>query len=340
MGKNKSKYDFDSGNLLFYIFRKFKILMIVSVIAFIVSAIAAFMIKPKYKSTVIMFPVSSAPISKSLLSYGYSGKSDVMSFGEEEDAEQLLQVLNSEEIKNRIIAKYDLMKHYGIDKNGKFPFTKLYKEFDGNFSFHRTEYMSVIVEVLDINPDTAALMANDVAAFVDTVMQTMQRERARKAYEIVKSEYLALDNSIKVLEDSLNKIRLMGINDYESQSEVLNEYYVKATMEGKIGVANMIQKKLDVISKYGGTYVAIRDFLLSEKQQLTFTKQKFAEAKVELDQDLPHKFVVESAHPAEKKAYPKRMNIVIVATISAFLLTLILLIVLENIKKFLQKEKE
>lgn len=336
MGKNKSKFDFDSTNLLFYIYSKFKILFVVSFLAAVISAIISLSITPKFKSSVVMFPVSSTAISHSLLSTLYNPpKGGLMGLGEEEEAEQLMQVLKSEEIMNRVINKFRLMQHYEIDSSSRYPRTTLYNEYKSNFTFRQTEYLSVIVDVLDKDPVMAANMANYVAALVDTVMNNMRRDRSGKAYIIVKNEYLALSERIKTLEDSLSLIRRKGINDYESQSRVFNKGYVDALLKGQIQTANIIEKKLDILSRYGGIYVSIRDFLQFEQRKLADLNEKYAQAKVEYELNLPHKYIVDSAKVSEKKAYPKRSLIVVVSVVSTFLLTLIVLVSIDNIKKYL-----
>ncbi len=336
MGKNKSNYNFYSGNLLYYIFRKFKILLTISAIAFIVSAIVSLMITPKFKSSVVMFPVSSTSVSKSLLSINYaSSKGSLMSFGEEEEAEQLMQVLNSEEIRSRIIKKYNLMKHYKIDSTSRYPYTKLYNEFKSNFSFRQTEYMSVIVEVLDPSPDTAALMANEAAALVDTVMNRMQKERAMKAFLLVKNEYQNRVNYISALEDTLDYLRSKGVIEYEKQAEVFSKGYADALINRNQSAAEELDRRLKNLAKYGGKYLSINEFLKFEKEQLAYLNSKYAEAKLETEQNLSHKFIVDSAKVAEKKSYPLRSLIVIVSTISTFVLTLIVLISIDSIKKYL-----
>ncbi|MBK7083345.1 MAG: hypothetical protein IPH53_01165 [Flavobacteriales bacterium] len=57
------------------------------------------------------------------------------------------------------------------------------------------------------------------------------------------------------------------------------------------------------------------------------------QARADMESDLPHKFVVNRAQPADKKSYPVRWLVVVVSTISAFLLALLLIVVQENIKK-------
>ena len=67
---------------------------------------------------------------------------------------------------------------------------------------------------------------------------------------------------------------------------------------------------------------------------------RYQEARLQAEQDLPYKFVVEKAVPPEKKAYPNKSLIVIVSTFSALLLALIVLIVIDNIKERVGTKEE
>lgn len=327
--------DFDSSNLLLFVYRWRKPLLILSLAAAVLSAIfsAPIFVTPKFESTVIMFPTSTASISKSLLAKNNPSKEDLLSFGEEEQAEQLIQILNSDEIRNRVVQKYDLMNHYKIDTTDQYRQTKLFKEYEGNITYKRTEFQSVRIDVLDSDRFLAADIANDIAALVDSVKNRMQKERAFKAKAIAEAEYLEMKDYVKELEDSLNTMREMGINDYESMSERFNEYYAKAILENNTKAAEKLAEKLQVLSKYGGGYVSIRDMLEHEKEQLSHLRAKYQEAKVDAEQTLPHKFIVNNAFPAEKKSYPIRWLIVLVSTVSTFILALLVIIGYENIIK-------
>ena len=61
-------------------------------------------------------------------------------------------------------------------------------------------------------------------------------------------------------------------------------------------------------------------------------RYRYNEARMEAQQNLPYKFVVEKAIPPEKKAYPNKSLIVIVSTFASLLFALIVLIVIDNIK--------
>ena len=125
----------------------------------------------------------------------------------------------------------------------------------------------------------------------------------------------------------------MGINDYESQSEVFNTAYVKAIASGNKNEVKFLAEKLKILGKFGGAYVSIRDFLLHEKKQLSETKEKYAEARVDAEQSLPHKYIVNYAYKAEKATYPIKWLVITTSTIAAFFLAIVLFLLLEAYKK-------
>ena len=332
MDIEKPEYNFSSDNLLSFIKNKRKHLVIIALISIVLSTIISLTIESKYKSTVILFPTVSTSVSQSLLTVS-SAKKDILKFGEDQDVDQLLQVLQSNYIRTKIISKYNLMEHYGIDKTSSFPQTELYKEFDNNVSFARTEFMSIKIEVLDTEPIRAANIANNIAELVDSIMGEMHKARALKAYNIVKTEYFALKQNIQVLQDSMTKIREKGVFDYESQSEVFNDALAQAIVAGKKEGVKKLEKKLEILAKYGGKYTSIRDLLEFEIKKSSVLESKYTEAKVDLEQDLPYKYIVNNAYPAEKKSYPIRWLIVLLSTISTLILAMILLMFYDNLKK-------
>lgn len=326
--------DFNSLNVLYFIYKWRKPLIVIGVLAIIISSIVALTIKEKYKSTVILFPATTSSISKALLTENTFKNEDVLQFGQEEEAEQMLQILNSDEIRTKICQKYNLMTHYGIDSTDKFKMTKLYDEYQGNITFKRTEYMSVKIEVMDRNPDTAAIIANNIAALHDSAKIRMQRDRAYQALSIVEKEYKAKIADVQRLTDSIKVINNLGIYDYESQSERTNEQYVIAIAKGDQRAVKLLEEKLKIIAMYGSAYVSLRDNLFMQRKQLNTLKTKYEEAEVDAKAILPQKFVVSNAFPAEKKSYPVRWIIVVVSTLSSLLIAIILILLIENIRQF------
>ena len=325
---------YNAIRLLLFLWKKKKILILTVTLAAVASIIFShpFFIPPKFKSVVVMFPSSTNSVSKALLNDNQSYKQDLLQFGEEEDAEQLLQILNSSKIRDRIIQKYNLMKHYDIDTLGKYKRTLLNKEYESNISYRRTENMAVEITVLDINPDTASLIANDIAALLDSVKIRMQKERAYRGYQIVKMEYERLEHEIQLKEDSMTKLREKGINDYETQSEMINrQLAIEIAKNPDSRAVKALESKMEILAKYGGPYVSLRDALEHEKKLLTEVRGKYDNAKIDAQEELPQTFIVDKAYPAEKKSYPVRWVIVVVATLASFLITAFTLVIVEGI---------
>ena len=314
-------YNFSSVDLLIYIWKKRAILIGVGLIAGISSIIISMLITPMFQSSVIMFPASNASISKDLLSQNYSGRQNVHGFGEEQEAEQLLQILSSEPIRARIIKKYDLMEHYEIEQGEKYPLTRLYETYQSNINFRLTEFMSVEVSVMDQDPEYAANIANDISALVDTVFNSMKKERAREAFRLVEREYLEAEQKLAVIRDSM---------------ELINGQLSEKTNRSGDPSDNLLR----AISENGVLYIAMMNRIRYETAMVTDLSMKFKEARLEVEQNLPHKFVVEQAYPSEKKAYPKKSLIVIVSTFASLLFALIVLIVIDNIKASVAIQEE
>ncbi len=336
---NDERYSFSSNDLIYKVFLYKKQLIATTVIGSIIAIIVSLLITPLYRSSVVIYPAPSLSISQELIATKDAAKKESM-YGEDKETEQILQVLNSDELRTKIIKKYNLWKHYDIDSaHVKYPNDKMMKKYQKRISYKRTEYMAVEISVLDANPDTAAMIANDIATLIDTVMNQMEHKRAKEALQIVEYEYKAKEEQINMFKDSLRRIMEKGIYDYESQSEVVNEAYAQAVASGNTKGAERIKEQLDTLAKYGAAYVSLRDFLEFESEQLSALNQKYKEAKVDAEQILTHYFVVNKAIKADKKAKPKRAVIVGVSTLATFILTFIVLIFIELLNDFKRQEE-
>ncbi len=328
----QGQFNFDTSNLINFIIKNGRPLIIISLAAMLCSLVISFLLPVEYKSSVILYPASPVSISQNLLSESFSDK-ELLKFGEQEQVEQMMQILQSSTIRDRIIVKYDLFKHYEVDRNTKYPNTSLYRKYQKNIKVVRTEYMSVRVDVYDRDPKLAAAIANDIAALYDSTICQMQYERAYKAFLLVENEYHSLKRKITQIQDSLQSLHKKGIFEFESQSEVFNDQLAVALAQGNMrGVAD-IEKRLEVLAEYGSQYTKLRDQLQEEVKKLSKLESKYAEAKLDLNQDLPNKYVVSKGEVPEKKAYPIRWLIVMLSTISAFLFGLIYLLLADTVVK-------
>ncbi len=320
----------NSEELVEFILKHRKNLITIGLMAAFLSAVVSFLITPKYTSTVILFPAQSTSLSKSLFSNDIGGKQDVLKFGEEEEAEQMLQILYSEEILSRLNRKYNLFKHYDIDLEDKYHNTQLAEEFTANVTFKRTEFQSIRIDVEDASPDTAALIANDIAAYIDSVKNKMYKQRAIEAANILHFEYDRLENRIQKMEDSLKFYRRLGVLEFEVQVEKFSEQLGIAINAGRRDAEELLKSKLDTLAKYGATQVALREQILQERERLVDLLESYEEARVDAERDFPQKFILNSAYPAEKKTSPVRWLIVLITTLTTLLVSIIAMVWLDE----------
>ncbi len=337
----KRDEEFDSSNLVIFLYKWRKPLFIVLLAAVVFSwffSLPVF-ITPKYKSTVILFPASSSSVSKAILSENGGIKDDLTSFGESEQAEQLLQILNSNKIRDKVIRQFNLMEHYGIDSTSHYKISQLYKEYEKNISFRSTEYLAVEISVYDEDPQMAAVIANTISDLLDSTKNDMQRQRSVAGFKIVEAEYNELDQEIKTIVDSLVTLGGLGVNDVEYQSQVLNQQMAISIMNGNKTAQAALQKKLDILGKYGGIYMMLKNSLEFKTEQLTLLQAKYKEARVDAQSNLPQKFIVSDAYKAERKSYPIRWLIIVVSTLSALFLAIIVIMVMEKITNYNSHKK-
>lgn len=336
---NNSNFKFTSTDIVLFAWEKRTPLIIISLIAIIISIFISYKITELFKSTVILYPVSAASTSKYLLTNQYSGRQTLFEFGEEEQCDQLLQILNSEKIKNRIIEKYDLYIHYGINPDHKHKEFEMNKKYRSNIRFRRTKYVSAVIEVFDQDPQKAADIANDIAALVDSTMNDIFRERTLSGFKAVEKEYLNELKYIGELEDSVRKLQKLGIIDVEYQTKELTAAYAQALLEGNDRSVKIIDDKIKILEKYGSSYFLLNEMLKTEYARMFTLKSKYVESKIDAEQILTYKYVVDEAKPADKKSYPKKSLIVLQSTFSAFILAYIVLLLMDIIKKGKKSKK-
>ncbi|MFC2129728.1 hypothetical protein ACFLQX_02985, partial [Bacteroidota bacterium] len=139
---------------------------------------------------------------------------------------------------------------------------------------------------------------------------------------LVEAEYLEAEQNIDKMQET---VQIMGQD-------------ISSSLRSSGG--NSTTAVVKAFAEHGGTFLTMSNRLDHETEFLAHLRQRYKEARVEAIQNLPHKFIVDTAYASEKKAYPKKSIIVMVSTVSAFLLTLILLIIVDGLKDRTALKKE
>jgi uncharacterized protein involved in exopolysaccharide biosynthesis len=313
--KETVHFNLDSFNLIDLILKYWKILFATGIIALLISVLISLNITPMFRSTVVLYPTTNVVESQTLL--GIQGSTKAL-FGDETATEKILQILKSDDIKNFLVTKYDLMKHYKIGERAKYKYTLLDTKMKKNISSGKTQYNSVEINVLDSDPATAAIMANDIARQIDTVFNRIVKKAGRKSYSALKNSYEEQLTRVRSLEDSLRLISPGGSFSKPPES-------FRAGIKNNSWVSNTGQ--------YSPDYMRLMNIFESENENLSTIQGRLIESKALVDQNLPYIHIINEAKVSEKKATPKRTLIVLFSTFSTLLLMMFFLALKDAVKR-------
>lgn len=335
--EDNGKLSFDS--VIEFLWKWKKHLIIVGVAAIVLSAVFSgpMFITPKYKSTHVFYPTTNNSISSAFLTELTQRQKDPLEFGEEEEAEKALQVLQSSRLKDRLIRNFNLMKHYDIDPESSYPLTTLGKKYDDNIHFSRTRYLSIEIEVLDEDPKMAAKIANGIASLYDSIKNEIQAEVAIPAKDIIERAYKAKENEVVGIKQQMREIGQKGVTNYEEQSRALAEEIYKASASGNTRRLQQLMDEQKLLVSLGGEEMALKESLVLELDKLSDVGNRYKKAEIDVKESLTNKFTVSSASAAEKKSYPIRWLVVFVSLVTSLLMAILAIVILTKVKELKSK---
>jgi hypothetical protein len=297
----------DSINLINIIIKYRKALLIICIVAFVISAAVSLTITPLFRSSVVLYPTTNVVESQTL--FGTQNKTTAL-FGDETATEKVLQILRSDNIKSYLVKKYDLMKHYGIGINARYKYTLLNNRMNKYIISRKTQYNSIEINVLDVDPAIAATMANDIAGQIDTAFNKIVKDAGEKSFTAINNSYNDQLIGVKSLEDSLRLLSPKG------STSIYPGNLKAGQTNSSWGTAS---------GQYSPEFLMLINMFESENENLSDIRSRLTEAKMSAEQDLPYTYIINAAKVSEKKALPKRSLIVVTSTLSTLLLMIFIL---------------
>lgn len=292
--------------------------MVVAVVATLLSALfsSPFVITPKYKSFAVLYPANIIPM------------------GTETPTEQMLQVLESDIIRDSIVELYHLFETYNIDPAGASAQTALIREYQDNITFRKTEYESVIIEVMDADPVQARDIVNSIIYFFNRKERSLQKEKSMELVKILDEQVTKKKAEMDSMEAVLTNLRQnYGILDYSLQTEYATERYLEViSTPGKQAGAKEIEPLLNALKEKGGEFMSLNEHLWRIRGGYNNLKEQLEAAVRDVEKNLTYCNVITNPVVADKKAYPIRWLIVLVSVMGTLLMTFLFLSLLENMR--------
>ena len=258
-------------------------------------------ITPLYKSEAIAYPQNISPYS------------------EESETEQMLQIMNSQSIADSIIEKYDLWSHYGIDRNYQYAKTYMMLEYHEKVKISKTPYDAISVVVSDKDPMVACNIAKDILYYFDKKVNQLHRDKEKDVVLMFERQLYMKQQGIDSLKNAFSELGtdfdLLGIIDPSRKG-------------GKGQSSSPDPQALDLMTKIITEGINYAETRVEYEKELRF-----------LVSDLSYCNTITEPYPADKKSYPIRWVVVTLSALGALLLSILVLFIIENRKRFVPAEK-
>lgn len=340
MTVRNSSHKFDLLDIVHFLLRWRKQLIAITAAGAVISAVVSLLLPSKYQSQAVVFPSSNGSFSGAFLSEITSKdiNMDPLAFGQEEHAEQLLQILQSDYVRSAVIRDFKLMEHYEINPTSKGADLKLAKQYESNVSIKRNQYSAVEVTVTDKDPQYAADIANAIVAYADSAKTNMLRQYSQKAMQDMQFYMAEKEAYISVVKDSLNALGAQGIIAPDEQVKGLMEQMVIASSKGDNRTMNLIDERIKKIGSLAGDFFKYNRILVEEAQKQADLRKKYEQLKVNVASVLPSNFSVNKAWPPGDRSWPVRWLIVAISTAATFITAFVVLLVYEQLYLPLSKQ--
>ncbi|WP_073002466.1 Wzz/FepE/Etk N-terminal domain-containing protein [Mariniphaga anaerophila] len=307
---------FDNQRILQLIWKRKFHFIIVGIIAFLFSAIFSGpkFIEPKFKSTARIYP------------------SNIWALSEESETEQMLEIVGSTDIKQKMFDAFNLAEVYGIDRNDPHYMTYMLGEYNKNVNASKTKFETVEIKVMDADPQRASDMCDSIINFYNKKVRKMHKA---KDWEMVTVSKNNLEKRSAERDTLISKIDLIqkeyGILDFKSQAERVTEGYMNALANGRAGSSDLkkIEKLYNNLADKGTEARILENRLKYLTGVIDSLTTLYDTHLSEFEKDITYSHIVEYPFPADKKSYPVRWLIVVFTTFSAIFLALLVFLVLD-----------
>jgi capsule polysaccharide export protein KpsE/RkpR len=293
-------------------------LAVLAVAAALVSLVvsSSWIMKPRFKSVAIIYPSNIAPYS------------------EESQTEQMLQWLNSSDVRSEVMKKFDLPRHYGVSPNEKYYATILEGYYNKNVKISKTQYESIEVSVTDIDPVMARDMVNAILFFTDQKIGHVHHSKYQEVIEALQTTLKSKKSEIDSVKALYRDIAMKyGVYDIGGQSQEITrgELRTVAGGGGNINTKDVTRLKDGMMEK-SAELIFLNNRLWNLGNEYGELMRRYDLALLDVTKKITFINSVTPPLVADKKSYPKRLFVMFYFVAGTLLCSLLAIVILEQRK--------
>lgn len=309
---------FSNLNLLKIVLKWKWHLVVLAIAAALVSLVVSspYVMRPRFKSFAIIYP------------------SNILPYSEESETEQMLQWLNSSDVRDSVIKKFDLSKHYGISPDEKYYASKLMGTYNTFVKISKTQFESIDVSVEDVDPVMARDMVNAILYFTNQKIADVHISKYNEVVASVQQSLLTKKMEIDSVKKQYHQITATyGIYDMEGQSQEITRGELRTVDGGggSINTKDVMKLKTGMMEK-GGDLVLLSNRLQNLGNEYSELVRKYDQARFDADKKFTFVNIVTPPTVPDKKYYPKKLFIMFYFVAGTLLFSLLAIALIEQRK--------
>ena len=320
-------------------------------LAALVSIAVALLLPNVYRSTAIFIPTNPQTADPDrLLESNSTPGSKLELGGRAEDLDRAITIGESQPVAELIIKRFDLYKHYKAGSPGDDATDNaVLSEFSSNLAIVHNERDAIELTFTDKDKKLAAAVANALVHAIDSVNQQLTLENRRTVLDLYRQRYEYLSTSFeRSRQELVGARRRYGIFGLEMQGR----YMVKQLIETEAAlrkaeasggdVAGLRRALRGLTRADGGNLINLESYVRGTDSLAMFTtrvadlqtrligaRAAFETAELSIKGRISSIYVVQKAYPATKKTKPVRWLIVAGSVLLTFVLSVVVVALLE-----------
>jgi capsular polysaccharide biosynthesis protein len=309
---------FNNTSMMQIIFKWKWHLVIITIIAALVSLVvsSSVFMKPRFRSVAYIYP------------------SNILPYSDESQTEQMLQWMNSYDVRDSVMKKFDLPKHYQVLPTDKYYASSLEGLYNSNVKISKTQYASIEVSVSDVDPVMAKDMVNAILFYTNEKIRATHLEKYQEVVDgmekILKTKTLEID-SVKKLYREISTT--YGVYDVAGQSQEITRGELR-TVAGGGGNINTkdVQKLKEGMMEKSGDLLYLGERIATLTNEYSELMRKYDVARFDIDKKFTFVNVVTPPLVADKKYYPRRLFVLLYFVAGTLFFSLLAIAFMERTK--------
>ena len=316
------------------LYRRRRILLFVTIAATLFTTLTSLFLSDYYKATTTFIPANPALNDPRAI---FQFDRPLPPYGTPEDADRQFAIAQSYELLHRLVSKFHLYQHYGIDSTAHTAPLKMRKQLQKLYKVTKGDFGGLEISFEDTDPQLSADMANYCVQQIGEIDRTAIIGTQEKVKSIFKNSVEERQVIMNHYRDTMNRYnRAYGLASINLRQEALTtarpglSYEVQMGMIKKIaGISNDSLSNIREGLQYSGIIESRYTDLNSQIINQTELLRRYETA---LKTNISLVYVLERASAPLEKSRPMRTLIIGFSALASFFLTAIFLLLLEQYK--------